>query len=350
LESKELVGKVQTVLGPIEPVELGFTSIHEHLLSDLSCLFKEPVIASYKKLAYQSVNIKNLSWVRFNPMNNLDNLRLLNKDIIINELKCFKQAGGKSIVECTPYGLGRDPSGLANIAQVTNINIIMGCGYYMYGRQYPSLEQKSAEEIAEEIERDIIMGVGNTKVCSGIIGEIGCSWPLQEVDKKVLKAVAIAQQHTGASLSIHPGWNERSPFEIIKILEKASADITRTIMDHMGRTILSNTTLLELAKTGCYMGYDNFGREYDAFRPYKYVNDADRIGHIVKLIEKGFIDQIVIARDVAKKIDLVSYGGGGYASLLTSVVPKLLDYGISQESIEKITIDNPKRILTFVKY
>lgn len=184
LESKELVGKVQTVLSLIEPEELGFSSMHEHLLSDFSCLFKEPVISSYKKLAYQPVNIKNLSWVRFNPMNNLDNLRLLNKDIIINELKCFKQAGGKSIVECTPYGLGRDPSGLAHISQVTNINIIMGCGYYMYGRQYPDLDQKSVEEIVEEIERDVIVGVGNTKVCSGIIGEIGCSWPLQEVDKK----------------------------------------------------------------------------------------------------------------------------------------------------------------------
>ena len=347
LESKELVGKVQTVLGPIEPEELGFTSMHEHLLSDFSCLFREPVRTNYKKVAYQPVNIKNLSWVRFNPMNNLDNLRLSNKNKTINELRFFKQAGGKSIVECTPYGIGRDASGLAQIAQGTDINIIMGCGYYMYGRQYPNLEQKSAEEIAEEIERDIIMGVGNTKVCSGIIGEIGCCWPLQEMDKKVLKAAAIAQQHTGASLSIHPGWNERSPFEIIKILEKCGADITRTIMDHMGVTIQSNTTLLELAKTGCYMEYDNFGREYDAFRPYKYVNDVERIGHIVKLVEKGFIDQIVIARDVAKKIDLVSYGGGGYASLLTSVIPKLLDYGISQESIEKITIDNPKRILTF---
>jgi phosphotriesterase-related protein len=220
----------------------------------------------------------------------------------------------------------------------------------MYGRQYPDLDQKSVEEIAEEIERDIIIGVGNTKVCSGIIGEIGCSWPLQEVEKKVLKAVAIAQQYTGAPLSIHPGFNERAPFEIIKILEKCGADITRTIMDHMGVTIQSNKALLKLAKTGCYMEYDNFGREYDAFRPYKYVNDVERIGHILKLVEKGFRDQILIARDVYKKIDLVSYGGGGYASILTSVVPKLIDYGISQESIEKITIDNPKRILTFVEY
>ena len=349
LESKELVGKVQTVLGPIEPKELGFTLMHEHLVSDFSCLFREPVKASDKKIAYQPVHIKNLSWIRFNPMNNLDNLRLLNKDEIINELMLFKEVGGKSVVECTPYGLGRNPSGLTQIAQATNINIIMGSGYYFYGRHYPFLEQRSAEEIAEKIERDIIMGVGNTKVCSGIIGEIACSWPLQEVEKKLLKAASIAQQHTGAPLSIHPGANERAPFEIIKILEQEGADITRTIMDHMGRTILSDTTLLKLAKTGCYMEYDHFGRAYYVFKPYKCENDADRIWHIIKLIEKGFIDKILISRDVYKKIDLVSYGGGGYASILTSIVPKLLDYGISQESIEKITIDNPKRILTFNK-
>ena len=68
---------------------------------------------NYKKVAYQPVHIKNLSWVRFNPKNNLDNLRSSNKDKTINELRFFKQAGGKSIVECTPYGIGRDASGLA---------------------------------------------------------------------------------------------------------------------------------------------------------------------------------------------------------------------------------------------
>ena len=53
-----------------------------------------------------------------------------------------------------------------------------------------------------------------------MIGEIGCSFPLTQNEKKSLKASAIAQEKTGASIIIHPGRNEDSPFEIIEFLKK----------------------------------------------------------------------------------------------------------------------------------
>ena len=68
------------------------------------------------------------------------------------------------------------------------------------------------------------------KISSGVIGEIGCSFPLTKNEKKSLKASAIAQEKTGASIIIHPGRNENSPFEIIEFLKKVDANIERVII------------------------------------------------------------------------------------------------------------------------
>jgi len=39
----------------------------------------------------------------------------------------------------------------------------------------------------------------------------GCSWPLQENEKKVLRAAAKAQRISGAPLLIHPARHQDSP-------------------------------------------------------------------------------------------------------------------------------------------
>jgi len=64
MSNNKLAGKVQTVLGPISPENLGITLIHEHCLSDASAWFNEPKEASKKGLAYQKVKLENLGWVR----------------------------------------------------------------------------------------------------------------------------------------------------------------------------------------------------------------------------------------------------------------------------------------------
>jgi len=77
--------------------------------------------------------------------------------------------------------------------------------------QGEDFDRKSEEEIAEEIVRDVTVGVDDTGICSGIIGEVGGSWPLQEREKKSLRASARAQKLTGAPITLHTGRNEGSP-------------------------------------------------------------------------------------------------------------------------------------------
>ena len=65
----------------------------------------------------------------------------------------------------------------------------------------------------------------------------------------------------GAPLIIHPGRDDKSPFEIISILESAGANIDRTVMSHLDRTLQDKERLLEFARMGCIMEYDHFGNE-----------------------------------------------------------------------------------------
>ena len=71
---------------------------------------------------------------------------------------------------------------------------------------------------------------------------------------------------TGAPLIIHPGRDERSPPHILDVLEEAGADLSRTVMSHIDRTVFADDALLQLAKRGCYLEYDMFGTEVSHYQ------------------------------------------------------------------------------------
>jgi phosphotriesterase-related protein len=350
---REKAGKVQTVLGVIDADDLGVTLPHEHLLIDMAVSFFGVEGAGFKKLAYEPVAIENLSWLWHNPFSSLDNLRLQDEALAIEEVMLFKKEGGNTIVELTNSGLDRDPIGLAHISRVTGINVIMGSGYYVGNAQDPDYDRKTEDEIAEEIIGDIEVGVGNTGICAGIIGEIGCSWPLQDREKKTIRAAARAQQQTGAAINVHPGHVENSPMEIITLLDEAGADINGVVMSHIDRLIHSLSTRRELAKAGCYLEYDLFGSHI--FNPIGLrvggglprPCDRERIEQIIELIDAGYLKQILVSQDICMKMKLIRYGGNGYVHILRNIVPHMLRLGITREQIHTIVVENPKRMLQF---
>lgn len=350
-------GKVQTVLGPIAPENLGITLTHEHFLVDLTVWFKEPDDCSEKLLAYQPVSLENLGWVRYHPINNLDNIRIWDEQMLIGEAQRYKLAGGNSVVDVTNVGLGRDARALARISRATGLNIIMGSGHYV-GTMQSITKELTEETIAGEIVHDVSVGVGNTGIRAGIIGELGLFWPLRNRDRILLRAAASAQKQTGAPVNIHPGFSPDSPFEAIEVLKNAGGDMSRVVMSHVDRTIAEHATRVKLAKIGCYLEFDLFSWEgYFAQRmvvsednPIKadLPNDAERINQIIALIKEGYLNQILISHDICEKHRLYRYGGSGYAHILQNVVPLMREKGMSEDHIHTITVENPKRMLTFV--
>jgi phosphotriesterase-related protein len=345
-----LKGHVQTVRGLVAPEQLGPTMMHEHLLIDLRPIFDEPTDPDERALGHARMTLANLSWVTMNWCRNLDNLLLDDIDLAVQEALLFKRAGGGTIVDVTNVGLKRDPLALRGIAERTGLHIVMGCSYYHAFFHPPEIAAKTEEAIRDEIVRDILEGVDGTGVRAGIIGEIGCSSPMHPNEAKVLRGSALAQAKTGAPITIHPGRDVASPFEIMDILEAAGADPRRVVMGHMERTGLERGRLRDLARRGCYLEYDWFGEVRPTW-PYGRVDvpsDGERIKTIAGIFEDGYGDQVLLSQDVCFKTRLASYGGPGYGHTIKYVAEWMRALGISAEHVDDMIVNNPRRVLQFV--
>lgn len=351
LPNNTRIGKVQTVLGLIDANELGVTLAHDHVLIDGTFMYEEPEEMSKKGLAHQKITLQNRGWVAYNWTSNWDNVELKDEHIAVTELRRFVAAGGRSIIDPTNIGLGRDPKALARVARLTGMHVVMGAGYYIGTTHPDDMSDRSEDEIAAEIIKDIEEGVGTTGIRAGLIGEIGCTYPWLPNEKKSLRAAAAAQKATGAPLMVHPGRDPMSPMEIAEVVDKAGGDLTRTIICHIDRTCLDRAWLRDLASTGCYLEYDLFGNESSFYPPNPKVDmpsDAQRMDVILWHFEEGLERQILLSHDIATKHRLQAYGGLGYDHLITNVVPRLIQRGLSDAQVDTLIIENPRRIYSFV--
>ena len=350
MSASELKGKVVTVLGPVDSHVLGITLPHEHFFYDTRSRFVEPTDDQGKTYAYQPVTLDNVGWVTKNWINSRDNLVIEDEAVAINEAKLFKDIGGGTIVDVTNVGQPRNPDGLCRIARATGLDIVMGAGYY-FGYFHPQgMDQRTEDDIAQEIVADLTVGVSDTGIKAGLIGEVGFSTPFDPNELKSLRASVAAQQECGVALSIHPGHGPESPFQIIDMLEEAGADLSRVVMGHIERSSLDMDGILQVASRGCYVEFDWFGTLTPAY-PYGPVDvpsDSVRIKQIRTLIREGYLNQILVSHDVCFKMRLACYGGPGYAHISKYVVHWMEEMGIIPGEIEVLTKTNPQKMLAIV--
>src|SRR5262249_22188152 len=241
---------------------------------------------------------------------------------------------------------------LAVIAGATGLNIVRAAGYYVAASHPADMDRRSVDDLAREIVADVTTGVGDTGVRSGLIGEIGCTWPWTDNEKKVVRAAVIAQRETGAPLMIHPGRHPHAPMEIAEYIRKEGGDLRPTIMCHICRTIADVKAVIDLARTGIWLEYDLFGLEtsYYPYNPsFDLPNDGGRMAHVLALIEAGHHDQILMSHDIAYKTALVKYGGYGYHHLLGDVVPRLRAKGPHGPRLPRLPCRTPPRALAFAR-
>lgn len=360
---ESLKGNVLTVLGPVKPGELGVTLTHEHLFLDaVKSRFYEPANATERNMAYEPVKMKNLWWLQKNPSCNLDNLRLRDYDEAVKEVMMFKVEGGGSIVDVTSKGLNGDPLALKKISLQTGLKVVAGTGYYVSRSHPDGMDSRSVDELAEEMERDIMYGFGETSVRAGIVGEIGVEtvdpkeFSFHRNEEKVLRAAGRVQCSTGVAVSVHPPQNTDEEhttawwaLKILDILRDEGADLSKVIICHLSRSVDDLDLQVEVARRGSYIEYDQWGGnirvipKYGTDRP----SDLQLVKAAKELIKRGCLERMLFSHDVWLKIKRVRYGGCGYAHLLRSIVPRLLWEGVTGSQIRTILIENPARVSSF---
>jgi len=307
---------IQTVLGPIEPGSIGFTLPHEHT-----------------QIALWQIEGRWDYWqlTRDEPL-------------ILEELARFGAAGGTGLVDLTLPGVGRDPLWLRRLAEASGLHLVMGCGWYRTAHYPPEarIDRRSVDDLADELVREAEVGVGDTGVRPGIIGEIGTDKPwISALEERVHRAVARAASRTGLAISTHA---VLSPVGLdqLQIFDEEGADLSRVVIGHADSYPILDHYLAIIGR-GANVEFDFLGMR---FTPTERHGEARVVDLICELLSRGHAGRILLSQDVCHDSQLVRYEGNGYAYLSDAFLPRLRGAGVSEAEIETMTVQNPRRLLT----
>ncbi len=338
------LGRVITVNGPIDPEQLGVTMMHEHLLFTCLMWFLEGSHRGLGSDSYVPVTVHNAALLREFPYRSRDNLINTDWRLSSQEIRRYKMALGRSVVDSSNLGLGRDVWGLKKIADDVGINIISGTGYYVDHAHPWYVDSKSAEELAEGMVEDITSGADGADIRCGIIGEIGTSDPVTVNEWKVLEAAAAAHHATGAAIQIHALHEQRLMPSILDFLiTEHGVHPSRVIAGHMDLCTGDRPYLEEVASYGSFFEIDDWGHPCPT--DGVYVSDEERMAAVEWLVSKGLAGRLLFSHDIGLKARLSSFGGPGWDHIMNVILPSLKARGMPVDALNQFVIDNPARVL-----
>ena len=309
---------INTVLGPVETEELGFTLSHEHLATNAAGILK-----TFPELVDRSGIIEQAN----------------------DTLKEAYEEGLRTIIDVSTIDLGRDVEMMREVSLNTRVNIVAATGNHLsVPRPFIDLQP---EVIADLYVREIEVGIEGTGIKAGIIkvaSDEGGVTPAQEI---VLRAAGQASIRTGVPISTHTWSPDRVGEEQVRILKQEGVDMGKVYIGHSNDdTDLGYLT--DLLDEGVWLGLDRFpgGR-----RPGTPLWE-ERTELAKRLIDAGHSGRIMLSHDhsvpkarygAVVQEERFKYNPDGYNFITRNVLPKLRNMGVSNESINQIMVDNPRR-------
>lgn len=315
---------IMTVSGPIADTQLGFCHSHEHLF------------------------IRNGQSAKVNAALRIDSF----KDTLA-ELLLYKRAGGQSIIDAQPLGCGRMAELLFRASVESKINVIASTGFHKL-TFYPADhwihtldENKLADLFQDELENgmytdgDMAIPAKRISAKPGIIKTASDIVGITSKYRKPFEAAAIAAKQTGTPILSHTEMG-KAALEQIRFFFDYGLPADSLIICHLDRTLDDYDYQRQVAETGVFLELDTIGR-------FKYHSDEEEVKFILKLVEDGFADQILLGLDVTRE-RMRSYGGSiGLDYLMNSFIPLLKRAGLGDEVITKFLIQNPARAFHYQK-
>jgi len=255
----------------------------------------------------------------------------------IHEMRELRKKGVTTIVDVTNDGMGQDVEYVEGVAKSTGMNIIHSTGCYKEPFFPNYVKKETVEQIAQKMIRDIEIGLQGTDIKAHVIGEIGTSKDMMtELEKKILKAAVMAHKKTGKMITTHTTLGTFG-CEQVEFFKKYDADLSKILIGHVDLT--GNEAYIEkLLAEGVNVGFDTIGK-------INYQPDELRAKILASLINKGYSKQILLSVDLTRKSHMKYLGGIGYSYLFDVFVPMLKDYGVKENDLNQILINNPKSLL-----
>ncbi len=313
--AKEKEQTLMSVLGPIKSEALGITLIHEHIMAD----FIGAAETGTHRYQVDKVVEKALSY-----------------------LLELKKAGCRTLIDCTPVYLGRDPTVLRQCAQASGLNIFTTTGYYCAVNQKflpPHAYTETAEQLAARWIDEHKKGIEGSGVYPGLIKTSVDEGLLLPVCEKVLTAVAITHLQTGLSISAHTG-DGVAALQELAILKKAGVHGSAFRWVH-AQNEKDNQIYLQAAKMGAWI-------EFDGINGSEPENIIHHVACVKFMKENGFLNQTLISQD-AGWYWVGEPGGGvfrGYTDIFEKFIPALMKEGFTDDEVKQLLVHNPRESLS----
>jgi len=267
----------------------------------------------------------------------------------IREYADLKSKGVDTLVDVTVIGLGRYIPRIQRIAAAVDLNIIVATGVYIwralpmfFSACGPGTVMGGPEYIDDMLVRDIEDGIGKTGVRAGILKVATDKWGLTDDVERVLRATAKAHRRTGVPITTHTH-DVPNGLEQQRVLSEEGVDLSRIVIGHMDLAASHNLDYVEkIIANGSFIGIDQFG--------IPTLADEARIASVVELCRRGHADRLVLSHDHNSFCDmlrpewLAAMPDWRKTYISESVLPKLLQNGVTQAQITQMTKTNPCRI------
>ena len=312
---------VNSVLGPIDTKDLGFTLMHEHILVGFAGVYQD-----YRELLGD------------NPL-----------DRAVNKLKEAKEGGVNTIVDATTTDLGRDINFIAEASRRSGINIIAVSGWWM---EIPRFFQGvmagmgvSVEQLTEVFIREIEEGISGTDIKAGILKAASDYGGVTPQAEPILRAVGRAHLKTGVPIMLHSYSPGQVGWQQLEILKQEGVDPKRVKLDHSNDTT-DVEYLVQLLEQGCYLGLDRY--------PGRVVSSRARTNTMKALIDAGYADRLCPSHDSSAlpflgpdwrraEEERRQYNPHGFLYIKNDVFAQLREMGVSEEVIGGLCVNGPRK-------
>ena len=316
---------VRTVLADVDPAALGTgaTLFHEHLAFDFASPPAEPRAPGTP------------------PPPRPTNDEMV--DLLVEELRMAAVDGVSCIVDSS---IGpRTDQQLANLSAMatrSGVHIVLGGSYFLQPRYPEEIIRLPVEEIAAHL----IEQAGRERW--GALGEVGSSFPeMHEDERKMIRAVSQAHTQTRLPIFTHVP-HESCPSCAIDQLdgyESQGVDMAHLCIGHQSTIRRADDpgweTHKEIARRGAFIGFDTVGHRMSS----SFIPEREKVDMVLNALEAGLEDQILLSSDFANTTQIKANWGNGFSTVLVQFVPKLRYFGVPEETIQKILVDNSRRWL-----
>jgi phosphotriesterase-related protein len=315
------VATVETVNGPLELDELGLTLIHEHFrATDEATRFQFPHL--YDEEAEWEAAMADANGVRGH--------------------------GVQTIVEPSAMFLHRDAAFSKRVADESGLNVVLATGIYTYDHLPQSLMNRNEDQLAEIFVHDIENGIQGTGIKAGFIKCAADVPGMTPNVEKVHRAAARASKQTGRPIMAHSQPASGTGLEQMRVFADEGLDPAKVQVAHTGDT--DDLDYIErLLDTGCWIGMDRYGLDI-------YLPTEKRQATVLALLEKGHADRMFLSQDwcstldyftpeVAEQLQATAAPNWSMTFLFEQVIPELKERGMSDEQLDQMMVENPKRWL-----